>query len=72
MAKLAETKEKLSWEGGRWPTRKEEFINSEEFFNICSGKELELFELGFKGYAGQFPANGFPKVEYPCPFLEFE
>lgn len=29
--------------------KKDEFIKSEEFAGLCSGKELEFFEFGFKG-----------------------
>lgn len=55
-----------------WTRKKKEFIKSEEFEVLFSGKALELFELVFKGYVAKLQANKFSDAEYPYSFMSLK
>ncbi|KZV17904.1 hypothetical protein F511_06831 [Dorcoceras hygrometricum] len=52
-----------------WARRKEDFLNSSEFDEMCSSKAMALFEHGFNGCLAQFRANGYSETGHPTPFM---
>lgn len=52
-----------------WAIKKEEFIKSQEFATLCSGKALKFFELRFQGCAAQLKVNGYSE-SHPFPSSE--
>ncbi|KZV56016.1 sphingosine-1-phosphate lyase [Dorcoceras hygrometricum] len=54
-----------------WVKRKEDFLESSDFGELCSTRALSFFEQGFNGCLAQFRANGYSEAEHPAPFLSF-
>ncbi|KZV28971.1 hypothetical protein F511_07531 [Dorcoceras hygrometricum] len=52
-----------------WAKKKEDFLKSSAFDELCSTRALSFFEQGFNRCLAQFRANGYSETEHPAPFL---
>ncbi|KZV52824.1 hypothetical protein F511_20167 [Dorcoceras hygrometricum] len=70
VARLQEEMKRMQEEAeATWVKRKEYFLKSSEFDQLCSTRALSFFEKVFNGCLGQFRANGYSETEHPVLFL---
>ncbi|KZV38444.1 hypothetical protein F511_41143 [Dorcoceras hygrometricum] len=70
VARLQEEMKRMQEEAeATWMKRKEYFLKSSEFDQLCSTRALSFFEQGFNGCLAQFRANGYSEAEHPASFL---